>query len=258
MILKTTRTILAAAIMTVASSTAFAQSEGPPPNLSVQEKGLFSLVEMAASITAAQVDRQGCGSRTYSFSGSVNFTGAGAVTLDDLRITTAVTMNDLRGTFFQTDIPVEGELGSLSVRRSPTATRHAGYVGDFRYSRRGEIAYGDAEFDLNVNSFGSVYERHDEHIIKDFFRSSNVFGGLAGVEDRGLEVITKLDYPRAKWRQVSEYYRPDGGIGLVSITKTLIAPDNAAGCQIQLNQAMVDDFGDGLQITGTLTVQRLD
>jgi hypothetical protein len=243
--------------MTVASSAAFAQSEGPPPNLSVQEKGLFSLVEMGVSITAAQVDRQGCGSRTYSFGGSVNFQGGGSVTVDDLRLTTAVTVNDLRGTFFQTDIPAEGELGDLAVRRSPTALRHAGYVGDFRYSRRGEIAYGDAEFDLNVNSFGSIYERHDEHIIKDFFQSSNVFGGLPGVEDRGLEVITKLDYPRAKWRQVSEYYRADGGIGILSITKTLIAPDNAASCQIQINQALVDDFGDGLQISGTVSVQRI-
>ncbi|MCB1744247.1 MAG: hypothetical protein KDK91_28015 [Gammaproteobacteria bacterium] len=247
--------------MAVASAGVSAQNledDGLPGNLSLTEKSLFSLIEMTASILATRVDRVGCSTANYSFGGSVAFDGTGSVRIDDLSITTAPTVNEIRGTFFQTDIPTPGDIGGVQFRQSATANRHVGYVGDLRFTRLGEIAYGDAEFDLNVGSFDSNWERHDEHIIKDFFRG-NVFGipapnpadptSASGIQDRGLEVVTKLDFPKAKWRQYSQYYRPDGVPGRVQIRKVLIRHNNGPSCEIQM-EGNVTHFDGGLFLSG--------
>ena len=75
------------------------------------------------------------------------------------------------------------------------------------------------------------------------------------MHDKGLEVATKLGYPREKWRQSSRYRRPNGGDGQISVTKTRIAPQGAPDCKIRLSKLRADNFGEGLQVWGKLKVK---
>ncbi|MEM7254465.1 MAG: hypothetical protein AAF493_23860 [Pseudomonadota bacterium] len=236
--------------LAIASALAFtnasAELGGPAPNLSNHEKAAFTLVEQSLSIVASIVDRFGCSGASHSFSATTNVATpplnlGGNATVDDRPISVAMIKSDFRGQHFATDTSGGGEIGDVDVRK---------LEGFFAFSNAGEIMYGYGDFTLNG-------EPHDEHIIKDWYKGE-VFGGKDGVRDKGLEVTTKLDDPRGKWRQTSQYLRPNGQIGVLSITKTRIAPDGAALCQIKMRQCIVDDFGNNLQIAGCrIEVERL-
>ena len=86
--------------------------------------------------------------------------------------------------------------------------------------------YGSSDFTLCVADCNnpSKDEDYDEHIIKDFWDVAPVSRQII---DYGLEVITKMDYPRMKFRQNSNYTPPNGGIGRVNVVKVPIAPENS-------------------------------
>ena len=120
--------------------------------------------------------------------------------------------------------------------------------------------YAYSDFQLCLNNCGPNFpgrENYDEHVIKDFYddffaaRESERF-----VLDAGLEVITKNDWPRMKFRQVSNYLPPNGGIGFVEFDKVTIAPNNAPQCYVRYD-AEVDDFGGGIEFDGILSVMPL-
>ena len=98
-------------------------------------------------------------------------------------------------------------------------------------------------------------EAHDEHVIKDFLLEASQLPERV-VMDQGLEVITKLNYPRMKFRQTSLYIPADGGLGFLAIEKLSVAPDNSPQCFIQY-EALVDDFGGGIQLKGEVIVSPL-
>lgn len=234
------------------SSVAIAQAMAP--NLTVPEKATFSCIEQALSIAAAVVERAGCATVAnpgiYSLGGNVNFDGDGSCTVDDFTINVDTVLDDFRGTHVATDEDARGEFDDVEVDALD---------GDFWFSRSGEIMYADAAFTLCLSDCGpnnpQKDEPHDEHIIKDFFKVDN--GEKNGlIQDAGLEVITKMDYPRMKFRQDSEYTPPNGGLGELEINKVSIAPENAPVCGLRY-EAEVDDFGGGIQFTGTLFVLQM-
>ena len=118
----------------------------------------------------------------------------------------------------------------------------------FGFDKRGLMAYHSA--DMTVGG-----DMMDEHIIKDFWKrctgpDNEVLGSCGSeptedekhqVVDFGLELITKLDYPRTKYEQSSLYRRPNNADGWMWIVKTQIAPGTGTLCQIQL-QLYVDDL----------------
>jgi len=246
-------TAIAGALLAT-SSVAIAQVFATAPNLSVPEKAAFTCIEQALSVTAAVVERTGCAAvanpGVYSLGGNVNFDGDGACTLDDFTITVDTVLDDFRGTNVLTANDDRGQVDDVEVDNK---------AGTYWFSRLGEIMYGSSDFTLCVSDCGpnnpQKDEPHDEHIIKDFFKVDN--GEKNGlIQDAGLEVITKMDYPRMKFRQDSEYTPPNGGLGELEIDKVSIAPENAPVCGLRY-EAEVDDFGGGIQFTGTLFVLQM-
>ncbi len=264
--------------LSVTASTAMAAGNNPfgegkqAPNLSVQEKVLFTLNETTVSIVSAIVDAIDCsvaeGSYTYSATAFAN--GTGTATIDDYTINATVISeminpNGIRGTRVDVDDDGEEEIGDVQLRNLD---------GTFYFSRKGEIMYSNADFQIFPGGLGSHWEDYDEHVIKDYYwyparnqcngvlSESCTFDGVfnsgrGGVKDAGLEVITKLDYPRAKWREMSQYLPPNGVIGKSTITKTSIAPENAPECKVEIHEAQVIDFGSGLQLDGKVDVEFL-
>ncbi len=221
---------------------------GPAPNLTLAEKGAVSLIEQSLSLVAALIDRQGCAAATgsYTLDGEANYNGDGAATVDDTTLTVETINDNLRGTHQVTSILIPGEIGDVYFLN---------LLGNFWYSGEGEIMYADADFQLCFINCGDGFpgaENYDEHVIKDFF-AAPAFLPDRFVLDQGLEVITKNNWPRMKFRQTSRYRPPNGGIGSISIDKVSIAPSNAPQCFIRYD-AEVDDFGGGIQFSGMIGV----
>ncbi len=228
-----------------------ASAAGPAPQLTPQEKVLFSLTEQAVGTIGAITDANptGCFNANYNISATANLS-SGSLTLDDRTFSATVRENNNRGTFVDVTSPGSGDVGNVGVRRVKNF---------FHFSKLGEIMYSNGDFQIKPIELGAQWEDYDLHVIKDFWWDT-VFGGgpqgaANGVRDAGLEVVTKLDYPRSKWRQTSQYRRFDGIDGLYSVTKVLIAPDNAPGCKIQIRRADVQRFGNELELIGTLRVR---
>ena len=245
------KSVLSTAIagtMLAVSSVAIGQTILPSPDLILPEKGAFTCIEQSLSLVAALSEKQGCDdSVDYTLDGDIEFNGFGSCTIDDATVAVAtVADNELRGTHQQTSIPVAGEIGDVDFLNLD---------GNFWYSGKGEIMYADAHFQLCVLNCGSGFpgaEDYDEHVIKDFF-AEPMFLPDRLVIDQGLEVITKENYPRMKFRQSSTYVPPNGGLGEILIDKISVAPSNAPECMIKLD-LVVDDFGGGIQFTGNVMV----
>ncbi len=232
-----------------ASSLAIAQNSGPSPHLSLPEKGAFSCIEQSLSLVAAAIDRQGCLATVgdYTLDGDVDYNGDGVCTIDDTTIAVLTADDTFRGTNQTTSISIAGEIDDVYF---------LDLAGAFWYSGEGEIMYADAEFRLCVGAnCPADAESYDEHVVKDFFSDTSSLPGRL-VLDQGLEVITKTDWPRMKFRQTSRYTPPDGGIGSIDIDKVSIAPSNAPQCYMGF-KAEVDDFGSGIQFAGNLRVMPL-
>ncbi len=221
------------------------------PNLTLPEKSAFAILEQGVSMLAAVIDRVGCAvtAGTYTFDVDANGDGSGSGTIDDATIVIPLPVTDnLRGTKLNTTVPVPGEIDDVLV---------VDLDGYYTFSRTGEIMLARSDFGLCVlNCLGPEFpgrEAHDEHVIKDFLLDATQLPERV-VEDQGLEVITKLNYPRMKFRQTSLYVPADGGLGFVEIEKVSIAPNNSPQCYIRYD-AIVDDFGGGIQfIDGEVTV----
>ncbi len=224
-----------------------------PPNLTLPEKGAFTCIEQSVSMVSALIDRQGCAATTgnYTLGGEVDYYGEGSCTIDDTTVSVQTLSDDMRGTHQFTFIKeFSGEIDDVDF---------FGLDGHFWYSGEGEIMYAYAFFKLCLNCLRPApsgsgrpgAENYDEHVIKDFY--GDVSRDDRFVLDQGLEVITKNNWPRMKFRQASRFRPPDGGIGSISIDKVSIAPSNAPQCFIRYD-AEVDDFGGGIQFSGTVGV----
>ncbi len=259
-------TAIAGALL-AASSAAIAQNNILPdmsPHLTLPEKGTFSCIEQSLNLVAALIDRQGCAATAgdYTLSGDILYNGDGHCTVDDRRIEVETVQDTMRGTQQVTATDGDGEIDDVDF---------FDLNGNFWYSGEGEIMYADAYFQLCMVNCGPGFpgaENYDEHVIKDFY------GGFVGSEitqldnqieiplfdrivfDQGLEVITKNNWPRKKYRQDSRYIPPNGGLGDLVISKVSIAPDNAPQCYMFFG-AQVDDFGGGIQFSGNLMVMPL-
>ncbi len=245
------KSVLSSAIagaLLATSSAAIAQNTGPSPDMTLPEKGAFTCIEQSVSKVAALIDRQGCiaSAGFYTLDGEVDYNGEGNCTIDDATIYVQTVLDNGRGTHQYTFMMDPGEIDDVDF---------VFLDGHFWYTANGEIMYARADFQLCVNNCGPSFpgrENYDEHVIKDFYADVN-FLPERFVLDQGLEVITKNNWPRKKYRQNSRYVPPDGGLGTLAIDKVSIAPNNAPQCFIQYG-ATVDDFGGGIQFSGGVQV----
>lgn len=221
-------------------------AETDPPNTSKGEESAFALSESFLSLTAAVITRVGsCAAMagSYDLGIVVDANGNGGGTFDNDIVYNILRMidpqNALNGNQYDVSQAGEGLLRSVKT---------AGFNGHFGFGIQGAIMEGNSTYDLY--EFG-VANRWDETIIKDFWTVDVGFGKF--LRDDGLEVITKLGYPRSKWRQVSDHERPDGNQGFWSATKTLVTINNVAACQIVLKGAFSSNFG-GINFGGSVSV----
>lgn len=238
------RTLTAALVMAGVSANASALDvTGDVPNLTMAEKGGFILIEALLSSVAQVITFQRCEvtAGTYDMYVSTNFQGYGEGFVDgkELKIENI------------TPIPTKGELFETADGDNPPNTKDINGVrmrrhdGLFGIDLFGSMLYGNSTVEID-NGFD--WELWDEHIIKDFWKRKDQ-SDWHQVDDNGLELITKLQAPVAKYWQTSEYTRPNGGPGSISITKSQIAPNSANLCTMTFTAA-VGDFAQSFFTQG--------
>lgn len=236
------------ALALLAMAPAFAQDTRFP--LTLTEKAAFCGLETAMAITGDIIEHQGCSKTVGSYPIDLDVVFGGGTNvfatleLDNLVLEIELEANSTKGEQWKVSMPQNGDFDNVSIDRDSV-------MGACSNTTIGEIMIGIGKLTID----GTCY---DWTFIKDFYEKKIRWG--AGpkkwvIIDKGLEVITKLGYPRAKYRQYSKYTRPNGGDGKIYWKKKRIAPSNAPNCQIILQNLDVDSFGEGLQVDGELRVK---
>ena len=220
--------------------------------LDIEERYAYSLIEAMLSLVAMNVEHTGKCSGSYNANVQVSQNGSyAAANIDDVDLA-ADEIEDVNSFTKGTKIVVTGggELGDVEV---------TGLEVTSAYDFYGTMAYMNGDVFLDGAKF-------DEHVIKDFWEVDSLTEGPDTppgtsdhiVLDYGYELITKLDYPRAKWDQTSYLWRSNGGNGYILIDKHIIAPDPRNNpCHIQYT-ALVGDFAGGMQtISGKIELEAL-
>ncbi len=202
---------------------------GESPNSTKGEEAAVSLAESLLSTMAAYVTLKGCTFAYYPITSLNTFPdGSGNAVLDgtyDLSVSN--TGMSTKGTKYH----VSGG-GSIRGQGIPT------YSGDYAFGVQGAIMTGAA--DLQLIEFGSPTD-WGEVIIKDFYTVDGSHGKK--LVDDGLEAITKLGYPRSKWKQTSDHTRSNGGDGEWNAKKVRVGPTNTPNCTITL-KSKFDNLSD--------------
>ncbi len=246
---------------------------GNRPNLSLVEKGAYALIESMLSTVAGVLQYKGCGKvgdppkmlstevHVYDVSGVITTAVAGSGSRVDGTnyAITGQTNASNKGTLLYITKVTGGSERIDNTFINSFLTRFPG----FGFDQAGSMAYASADMVIETNPF-------DEHIIKDFWKrctrpgtgvpeacpSGETKPPAPGSEldhqivDFGLELITKLNYPRSKYEQSSLYRRPNNGDGWMWMVKTKIAPNIGTLCQIQLNLSIDDLTPTALDASG--------
>ena len=241
-----TRKYLYSSVLALGLTAGAAPSYAAPMFDNAETSGLC-LAEAIVSIFATLTEHQGCGgvAGVYPVAISANpATGKGEATVVSFG-GSATLKNTLsgatrRGVFCSVQTP-GGVINGAAV------TKYEGYlpyVPNRTHSWNGERSIMISGAKVIVDGL-----KFDEHNIKDFYRTKNplIF------TDKGLEVITKNGYPRSKWKQTSEYKRPDGGDGRLHFEKWPITP--VSSCKIILDLEG-DNPGGTWDFDGTVKVSQ--
>ncbi len=206
---------------------------GDVPDLKTPEKAAFVVAESLLSAFAALIEAYDCanflmpgGTGYYNIKVETEYDGSGYGVLDLLEMYVHKTDSSNKGDLWE--VTGDGTIAGWEVDN---------YIASYGFDKAGSILWGSADMWIHNDLF-------DQHIIKDFWDAGEVSEKI--VEDDGLEVITKLRYPRAKWYQYSYYERDNGSDGVIQWTKTQIAPTSANLGTMTLDTT-TDGFGDGLE-----------
>lgn len=205
--------------------------------LTVPEKAAVCLVESCLSTFATVVEFQGCSltAGTYSISAGVNGAGNGSIQCDKVTYNVTSIVKPAKGQLCDVKAPSPGSVASVDINSYNTDPVHA-------WNRKGTIFVDQAL--LHINSL-PPHVFWDEKSIKNW---KAVDRGHSFIDD-GLEVITKMRFPRSKWKENSEYKRnPEDTLRILKKRITGGTP-----CSIRLN-ASTDDAGGDFDVFGTVTV----
>jgi hypothetical protein len=252
---------LASVVGTFAAGAALAAPPPAPnpgpwtnPSLFNSERSGICLIESALSIVAANVAHFGCAQAagSYYFNVGVDEAGKGSAELDGVVLTNTLGPRVI-GKGQKCSVIQDPKYGMLFTPK--TGAKVEGYAGFHVWN------YTNTIFLDLAPGFQLAGVWYDEHSIKDFYKPvtkscDSKSGGYCTpptTEDYGLEVITKMTYPREKWWQTSSYTREDGTWdgGKVLITKKRVAP--ALSCTISLD---LDGYNvsNEFYYTGAITV----
>jgi len=237
------------------------------PTFDASERTGIALVESALSLIAARthIDPNFCAPKDYNLSvnaidadgdASITFPGGGAALHAHLT-------EGYLGAF----VDVEAAHGS-----SLYGSKIKNYKGDHQWSRLNNIFLDHAVWDFKHPQSKRLIA-YDEHSVKDYYKQilgaprpivegagadlcveSDISkcGHLKDPEswefDQGIEVITKKNYPVAKWGELSWYRQNDGVDGVVQVRKLLVAKES---CEILYKAGGFVPF----EYSGTVTVR---
>jgi hypothetical protein len=200
------------------------------PTFDDSERTGLALVESALSLIAARthIDPVFCAKKVYKLKVEA-FETDGTANITDLDggktvLTAALTEASLGAQVDVTADP-DASLGGAAIKD---------YVGDHQWSRKNNIFLDSAHWTFKHPQSGRLIP-YDEHSIKDYYKQ--VIDGLGSNESRvdgpqswefdyGFEVITKKNFPVAKWAELSWYRQQDGGDGILAVQKTLVAKNS--------------------------------
>jgi uncharacterized protein YraI len=257
---KLTAALLVAGLSTSASAQVVDPIFGAAPNMTVGQEAAWSIAESILSLVSADITANGCrggGNFVISATNGPVGTVVGNGTYPtgtpfplNLNATYAATQ-----TLFGRQYTVAQGLPAIAYIPQ---TQIQNYLGNFTFGYQSSIMIANATFQMNEFGAWPVW---DEHVIKDFWRDTcNVAGCVTPsgtkttmVRDAGLEVITKLTYPKTKWRQASTHVPPDGGAGVFTVTKQLIQATNGTACSMTMSGFSLADLNNPY-IQGSLTV----
>lgn len=253
-----TAAMLIAGMSTTASAQVVDPIFGAAPNMTPGQEAAWSIAESILSLVSATITANGCsGGGNFVIQAQNAGTGTGTYptgTPFPLTLTAALTGQQVGfGRQYTVTSPaaVVGYIPTTQVRN---------YSGTFTYGFQSAILVANATFEMN--EFGA-WPLWDEHVIKDFWRDTcpttqagcSTPSGVKNtlVRDAGLEVITKLTYPKTKWRQASVHVPPDGGAGVFTVTKQLIQATNGTSCSLTMSGFSLADLNNPY-IQGSVTV----
>lgn len=213
-----------------------AEDASVPPTFDPGEKVGLALVESALSLIATHMDHYGCpASSPRRFELTVVTTdpyfGTAEAYIDggDVTLAGALVGESRKGV----KVEVNSAPGD-ALKRAPVV-----YVGRHAWNNNASIFLDSAEIDLTDTQSQAVL-KYDEHSIKDYFKRVADFESWEF--DWGVEVITKLGYPRAKWIELSKYKKENGGDGYLKVVKRLHKPASASFCRIRF---VADGYNPG-------------
>jgi hypothetical protein len=212
--------------------------------LTLPEKAGWCALETSLALAGDIIEHQGCEDTKglYDITLDIDSTGNGTGAVDNVDLVIALTDDSTKGEKFKVD--GDGDFDNIALDLGEM-------TGKCQNNTDGDIIIGDGKILIN----GTKY---DWTFIKDLYERDIRWGApapLTTIIDEGLEVITKLGYPRAKYRQNSKYRRPDGGDGKIWVKKLRIAPNGAPDCTILLLNLEADNSGEGLQVWGKMRVK---
>ena len=212
--------------------------------LNLPEKAGWCALETALALTGDIIEHQGCEATKgkYDIELEIDFDGNGVGFVDNVDLEVAFVEESTKGEKFE--VTGDGDFDNIDLDDGTL-------LGKCQNNSMGDIIIGSGKIKIN----GTKY---DWTFIKDLYEADLKWGNptkLITITDKGLEVITKLGYPRAKYRQQSKYRRPDGGDGKIWVKKQRIAPNGAPSCTIVLMKLEADNSGEGLQVWGKLQVK---
>ena len=236
----------------------FSTGNDEPFGLTLAEKSAFAIIESLLASTAAAIEASvgGCSAMAGGYGVEVNAysTGDGSGHIDGLFLDAMLDPThvgsgglvdggvSVRGEIFTIDQVGAGIIGDVDI------ANHDAIIG---YDKKGAIVWGESRLDVEGDRYGTK-------LIKDFWSAPPTPANgckIGQINDEGLEAITKLDFPRAKWFQSSFYDREDGEQGRIDWVKTQIAPYGADLCKMTFG-GDVDLQGHGFQLKrGTLLVE---
>lgn len=255
---KLTAALLVAGLSTSASAQVVDPIFGAAPNMTPGQEAAWSIAESILSLVSATITANGCsGGGNFAIATQNAGTGSGQYpTGTPFPITLNVTKTgDVLG--FGREYTVTSPAAAVGYIPN---TQVRNYNGKFTFGFGSAIMIASATFDMN--EFGA-WPMWDEHVIKDFWRDTCPAAQpgcvtAAGtknslVRDAGLEVITKMTYPKTKWRQASVHVPPDGGAGVFTVTKQLIQATNGTACALTMSGFSLADLNNPI-IQGSVTV----
>lgn len=215
---------------------------GVAPGTSSGEQAAIIIGKSFMSLAAAAATKATCSNIANRYDVSIRTFESGSgrgIMNGTIVLETSQFQSSAKGTKYRLTQQGEGSMIGNFIRN---------YAGEFQFSFKGDLLTGTAnfeqkEFDIYspwsltfINESWGITQSHGQKII-----------------NHGLNAISKVDFPRSKWRQTAEQTRPNIEDGFWVSKMTLISSTNTSKCSITL-AGSYDYLSGGVFFEGAILV----